>query len=105
MATTPTIHAVKSLLDEVNYLIYKAKRELGVLVDQNLDVSFFFRHIYPSGALTEYRELFGSEEMAILRKKYAEDTKCVEAGKGKDAGELLLKYKKDIETKFKDIGT
>lgn len=102
MATSPTIHAVKSLLDEINYLIYKAKKEIGTQLDENLYVQFFFKHVYPVKAWEMYRELFGSEEIALIRKKYAEETKCVEAGKGVDAGQLLAKTKKDVESKYKD---
>lgn len=38
-----------------------------------------------------------------MRKKYAEETKCVEAGKGIDVGQGLLNTKKDVETKYKDM--
>lgn len=61
--------------------------------------------------MESYEALFGSPESAnklpsyeipILRKKYAEEVKCVTEG-GRDPWEIINDYSKKIEGDFRDI--
>lgn len=113
LATPPTINAVKSLLDELNYLMIKAKMKLSIKIEEEQDVSTFMRHVYPGKALTYYENLFGDEpfklegkklhtfEIAVLRKKFAEQANC--GPTGRDPWEVITEMSQNIMTDFRDI--
>lgn len=60
METTPTVHAVKALLDELNWVSYKAKAQLTEQLKTNQDLQTLYAHIYPGTKTLElYKALYG----------------------------------------------
>lgn len=76
MSTVPNMHAVKALLDELNFRSYKAIAALGTRVNTNEDIQNFFHHIYPGKSVKLYSEIFGPPKKALIRKIYAENAEC-----------------------------
>lgn len=102
METMPTVHAVKALLDELNWLSYKAKYALAEPLKTNRDLQTLFAHVYPGKALELYKELFGDPNTAIIRKRYTEKVKCTPDGT-ESAIQILSNYKKNVSHTISDI--
>lgn len=79
------IHGVKASLDELNYITFKTKEELKDQIKTNEDLEYFFKHIYPGNAIKVYKEIFGSPEAAIVRKRFTFETQCTP-----DQGESVI---------------
>lgn len=82
METSPNMHSIKAILDELNYLVYKAKADETKKLEENEDVQFLFHHVYPGKAIPLYEALFGESKYALMRKRYHEEVKCVAGGGG-----------------------
>lgn len=102
METMPTVHAVKALLDELNWLSYKAKYALTEQLKTNQDLQTLFRHVYPGKALDLYKELFGDPNTAIIRKRYIEKVRCTPDGT-ESAIQILSNYKKNVSHSVSDL--
>lgn len=102
MATPSTIHGVKVILDELNYLIFKAKTSLTQLIEEDTNVQFLLRHVYPSNSLELYNALFGDFNTAIIKKKYSEEVACVEDGTS-NIWEIISNYNKTVPTDSQTI--
>lgn len=104
METMPTVHSVKALLDELNWLSYKAKYALSEQLKTNEDLQTLFAHIYPGKSLDLYRALFGDPNTAIIKKRYIEKNKCIPGGGG-SVVQTLINYKKNVSYSVSDIPT
>lgn len=104
METMPTVHSVKALLDELNWLSYKAKYALSEQLKTNEDLQTLFAHIYPGKSLDLYRALFGDPNTAIIKKRYIEKNKCIPGGGG-SVVQTLINYKKNVSHSVSDIPT
>lgn len=82
MVNNPTIHSVKHLLDELNYLSYIAVNALHEKIGENDELQFFFLHIYPGASVDKYKEIFGDPNRAIVRKRYVDEAQCEVAAGG-----------------------
>lgn len=96
MSTSPNMHSVKAMLDELNFLVHKAKGVLGDKVNTNEDIQNFLRHIYPGKSIELYKAIFGDPKMALIRKLYAENVKCVDESK-QTALSIIKDYDKSID--------
>lgn len=100
METLPTVHAVKNVMDELNYLVYTALNALHEKIGENEDLEFFFRDIYPGQLMSRYEAIFGDPNKAIIRKRYIDESKCVEGGGG-NSYLVLDGFKKQTNLKDK----
>lgn len=101
MQTSHTIHGVKAALDELNYLVNKAKRDLGDQVDKNEDIRDFFLHAYPGKTIDIYKELFGKPEMAVARKRFSKEVQCVTGQEGTSSLDTLQNFRDSAIRTFK----
>lgn len=60
METNHNIHAIKDILDELNWVSYKAKGQLAEQLKTNEDLQTLYAHIYPGTKILElYKALYG----------------------------------------------
>lgn len=103
METTPTVHAVKALLDELNWVSYKAKAQLTEQLKTNQDLQTLYAHIYPGTKTLElYKALYGDPKWALIRKRFTDEIKCVGEG-GRSMIEWADDYRKSTDFITTDI--
>lgn len=102
METNPTVHSVKAILDELNYLAFTIRANLPKDIQERKDVELLFGHIYPGYVIVQYKEIFGDPVPAMIRKKFTKEAKC-DAGGKTSAGKLLMDIFKALEEDAKKI--
>lgn len=69
----------------------------------NEDLQFLFTHIYPgSKTLDLYKEIYGDPNIAIIRKRFTEETECTPDGEG-SALLTLDNYRRNTKHSVEDI--
>lgn len=100
MEDLPTVHAVKNVMDELNYLAYTAINTLHEKIGADKDLEFFFRDIYPGQLMSRYRVLFGDPNKAIIRKRYMDESTCTGEG-GESTFAILDGFRKQTDLQAK----
>lgn len=99
--TTPTsVHALKHILDELNYLSNEALVALHEKIGGDENLEFFFAHIYPGKELDKYKELYGDPNKAVVRKRFVNEVQCVVGGTG-NTFQYLDTFRKQTNVKAK----
>lgn len=94
MLKPDVVHGIKAALDDLNYLVYKAKEELGDVVNTDDRVRYFFKHVYPANTPPVYRDLFGNPDSAIVRKRFINEVECPREGLSESVISILDKINK-----------
>lgn len=67
--TKTNIIGLKALLDEVNFIVFNTKKQLGSKIDLDTNLMHLFNHIYPADTQELYTKIYGLKpEVGIFRK-------------------------------------
>lgn len=69
-------HGLRALLDEANYEAYIAFKAVHEKIGTDLELTDYFRTVYPIPIIDKYIALFGDPNLPIIRKLYLDEVDC-----------------------------
>lgn len=91
-------HGLRALLDEANYEAYLAFKAVHQKIGTDLELTDYFRTVYPIPIIDKYIALFGDPNLPVIRKVYLDEVDC---SKPTEMIQVLKDYKKEIDLKSK----